>query len=54
VVQRPLGDSVDGGVDEAERVAGFLVSQGDQPGPEGRGRARAAGPDELVPATPFW
>jgi hypothetical protein len=29
-----LGDPVDGGVDEAERVAGFLVGQGDQPGPE--------------------
>ena len=47
-VQRAAGDAVDGGVDEAERVAGLLVGQGDQPGPERRGGAGAAGPDELV------
>ena len=44
VVQRAAGDPVDGGVDEAERVAGLLVGQGDQAGPERRGGAGAAGP----------
>ena len=42
VVQRAAGDPVDGRVDEAERVAGLLVGEGDQPGPERRGGTGAA------------
>ena len=52
VVQRAAGDPVDGGVDEAERVAGLLVGQGDQAGPERRAGAGAAGPDEPVARRP--
>ena len=48
VVFRAVGDAVDGGIDEAEGVAGFLVCQGDQGGPERRGGAGAAGADELI------
>src|SRR5271155_6007146 len=33
-VQRAAGDPVDGGGDEAERMAGRLGGQGDQAGPE--------------------
>ena len=47
MVFRAVGDAVDGGIDEAEGVAGLLVCQGDQGGPERRGGAGAAGADEL-------
>ena len=50
MVQRAPGDPVDGLVDEAERLAGLLVGQGDQAGPERRAGAGAAGPDEIVAA----
>src|SRR5712691_1023881 len=48
VVLRAAGDPVDGRVDEAKVALGVLVGEGDDPGPQGRARARAGVPAECV------
>jgi hypothetical protein len=48
VVLRAACDLVDGRVDEAEMSLRVLVGEGDDPGPDGRGSARAAVPADRV------